>query len=50
MSDVTSDGTFNANPITRRPFAFWAAMAVLMIFASSTVALWLATALADLMG
>ena len=46
MSDVTS----NLSPITRRPFAFWAAMAVLMIFASSTLALWLATTLSDLIG
>jgi hypothetical protein len=42
----------NVNPaitpaITRRPFAFWAAMAVVMIFASSTVALWLATEIAN---
>jgi hypothetical protein len=40
----------NVNPapaITRRPFAFWAAMAVVMIFASSTFALWLATTLAS---
>jgi hypothetical protein len=45
MSDVTS----NLVPISRRPFAFWAAMAVLMIFASSAVALWLATTLADML-
>ncbi len=32
--------------ITRRPFGFWAAMAGVMIFASSTVALWLATEVA----
>lgn len=39
------------NPaITRRPIAFWAAMTVLMIFASSTVALWLATTLVNLVG
>ena len=34
--------------ITRRPLAYWAALAVLLIFASSTVALWAATYLADL--
>jgi hypothetical protein len=33
--------------ISRRPFGLWAAMVVLMIFASSTFALWLATELAD---
>lgn len=34
--------------ITRRPLAYWAALAVLLIFASSTFALWMATYLADL--
>jgi hypothetical protein len=33
--------------ITRRPFAFWAALAVLLIFASSTFALFLATYIVD---
>jgi hypothetical protein len=33
--------------ISRRPFGLWAAMVVLMIFASSTLSLWLATELAD---
>lgn len=35
--------------ITRRPLGFWAAMAVVMIFASSTAALWLATEIANWM-
>jgi len=41
MADVTP------HTITRRPFAFWAAAAVLSIFASSVSALFLATFLAD---
>jgi hypothetical protein len=34
--------------ISRRPFGYWAALAVVSIFASTTVALYLATYLADL--
>ena len=34
--------------ITRRPLGVWAAVAVIMIFASSVGALWLATELASL--
>lgn len=34
--------------ITRRPFAYWAALAVMLIFASSATALFLATYLAEL--
>jgi hypothetical protein len=35
--------------ITRRPLAYWAALAVVLIFASSAVALWVATFIADLL-
>jgi hypothetical protein len=40
--------TDTTRSIPRRPLAFWAALAVLLIFASSTFALWMATYLADL--
>jgi hypothetical protein len=43
--DVTA---VTPHTITRRPFAFWAALAVLLIFASSASALFLATYLAEL--
>lgn len=38
-----------ARTITRRPFAFWAGLAVVLIFASSAFALFVATYLADLL-
>ncbi len=40
MTDMT-------RTIPRKPLAFWAALAVLLIFASTTFALWMATYLAD---
>jgi hypothetical protein len=33
--------------IPRRPLAFWSALAVLLIFTSATLALWVATYLTD---
>jgi hypothetical protein len=39
----------NSGPTIRRhSFAFWSAVAVLMIFVNSTLALWLASTLVDL--
>ncbi|HEY2298492.1 MAG TPA: hypothetical protein VGH43_12235 [Jatrophihabitans sp.] len=54
MTDTTSPVTPAIAPaisrrITRRPLAYWAALAVVLIFASSTFALWTATYLADLL-
>ena len=49
MTDiVTPAATSSGRSIARRPLAFWAALAVLLIFASSTLALWMATYLADM--
>jgi hypothetical protein len=45
---VTDFAPDSPRTISRRPFAYWAALAVLLIFASTTVALYLATYLADL--
>jgi hypothetical protein len=45
---VTDFAPDSPRTIPRRPFAYWAALAVLLIFASTTVALYLATYLADL--
>jgi hypothetical protein len=36
--------------INRRSLAFWAAFTVLMIFATSILALWLARTLVDMIG
>jgi hypothetical protein len=47
-SSVTDTAPAVSRTIPRRPFAYWAALAVLLIFASSTLALWVATYLADL--
>lgn len=40
--------TDTTRSIPRRPLAFWAALAVLLIFLSTAFALWVATYLADL--
>ncbi len=49
MTDfVNPSATSSGRTIARRPMAYWAALAVLLIFASSTLALWAATYLADL--
>jgi hypothetical protein len=40
--------TETTRSIPRRPLAYWAALAVLLIFTSSAFALWAATYLADL--
>lgn len=45
---VTDFAPHSPRTITRRPLAYWAALAVMLIFASTTVALYLATYLADL--
>ena len=49
MTDIVTPATTpSGRTIARRPLAYWAALAVLLIFASSTFALWAATYLADL--
>lgn len=45
VPDFATDST---RSISRRPLAYWAALAVLLIFASSTLALYLASYLADI--
>ncbi len=45
---MTPAATSSGRSIARRPLAYWAALAVLLIFASTTLALWMATYLADI--